>query len=94
MLLVFYSVVTWRCISGFPYQPSNNDSSSDSNNDDDCSNNVHNNQHNQVKRRRGGGGLGGSALPDRQLSAPCPGDDLRLKLAIRLRSQTVRSDSF
>ena len=26
------------------------------------------------------------------LSAPSPGDDLRLKLAIRLRGQTVRSD--
>ena len=32
---------------------------------------------------------GGAAL-----SAPSPGDDLRLKLAIRLRGQTVRSDSF
>ena len=29
-----------------------------------------------------------------ELSAPSPGDDLRLKLAIRLRGQTVRSDSF
>ena len=28
------------------------------------------------------------------LSAPSPGNDLRLKLAIRLRSQTVRGDSF
>ena len=28
------------------------------------------------------------------LSAPSPGDDLRLKLAIRLRGQIVRSDSF
>ena len=28
------------------------------------------------------------------LSAPSPGDDLGLKLAIRLRGQTVRSDSF
>ena len=28
------------------------------------------------------------------LSAPSPCDDLRLKLAIRLRGQTVRSDSF
>ena len=29
-----------------------------------------------------------------ELSAPSPGDDLRLKLAIRLRGQTLRSDSF
>ena len=28
------------------------------------------------------------------LSAPSPGDDLRLKLAIRLRGQIVRSDSL
>ena len=33
-----------------------------------------------------------TSAPD--LSAPSPGDDLRLKLAIRLRGQTVRSDSF
>ena len=29
-----------------------------------------------------------------KLSAPSPGDDLRSKLAIRLRGQTLRSDSF
>ena len=29
-----------------------------------------------------------------ELSAPSPGDDLRPKSAIRLRSQIVRSDSF
>ena len=29
-----------------------------------------------------------------ELSAPSPGDDLRSKSAIRLRGQTVRSDSF
>ena len=29
-----------------------------------------------------------------KLSAPSPGDDLRSKSAIRLRGQTVRSDSF
>ena len=36
----------------------------------------------------------GSTCMRMGLSAPSPGDDLRLKLAIRLRSQTVRSDSF
>ena len=35
------------------------------------------------------------AYPQRLgLSAPSPGDDLRSKSAIRLRGQTVRSDSF
>ena len=29
-----------------------------------------------------------------KVSAPSPGDDLRLKLAIRLRGRTVGSDSF
>ena len=35
-----------------------------------------------------------SQSPSLDLSAPSPGDNLRLKLAIRLRGQTVRSDSF